>query len=288
MLNTISVLRGVMEDIEVGRGETARTKTTVIQSLERGLNILELVARDGAGISMAEVSRRIGLHASTTFHLLRTLSSLGYLVQDEVTRKYYVGSKVFQLVASAWSEAQLIKTSEQFLTELTELTAETSHLGIFDHGEVIVVHKVEGGSNVRVSERVGYPRPAHCTAIGKTLLAYLTESDLKAFLGKHELCSFTPKTITAAALLEQELKRVRDQGYGFDDEEHFQGIRCLAAPVRNFTGAVVAAVGISGPLWRVSLDRVTQLTESVKTTGERLSRQLGYLGKDKSENLEKV
>jgi DNA-binding IclR family transcriptional regulator len=253
-------------------------KGTMIQSLQRGLGILELIAKDGTGLTMAEVSRKIGLHTSTTFHLLRTLTSLGYLVQDETTREYRLGSKVFRLAASVLTEVQILNTSGPLLAEMAQQTGETSHLAIFEHGEVIVIDKVDGSSPVRLSDRVGYPRPAHATAIGKVLLAHLPEAELKTFLGTHELKPMTPRTINAAPVLEQELVRVRDQGYAFDDEEFTQGIRCLAAPVRNFTGLVVAAVGISGPVWRVSLDRVAQLTEFVKAMGHRLSRELGYGG----------
>lgn len=253
-------------------------KGTTIQSLQRGLSILEMIARNGAGVTMAEVSRKIGLHPSTTFHLLRTLTALGYLVQEGTSREYRLGSKIFQLAASAWTEVQLLRISAPLLTEMAQQTGETSHLAIFDNGEVIVINKIDGGGPVRLSDRVGYPRPAHATAIGKVLLAHLSEVEQKAFLAKHELRSCTPRTITAVPVLEQELARVRDQGYAFDDEEFAQGIRCLAAPVRNFTGDVVAAIGISGPVWRVSLDRVAQLTEFVKTMGHRLSRELGYGG----------
>ena len=251
---------------------------TIIQSLQRGLNILELIAKKGAGLSMAEVSREIGLHPSTTFHLLRTLVTLGYLAQDETTREYLVGSKVFQLAASAWTEAELIRISAPLLTEIARQTGETTHLAIFDHGEVIVVDKVEGSAPVRVSERVGYPRPAHCTAIGKVLLASLPESELKALLKTYEFKPITPRSITSTSLLDQELQRVKNQGFAFDDEEFSQGIRCLAAPVRNFTGDVVATIGISGPVFRVSLDRVAQLTEFLKAAAYRLSQLLGYPG----------
>ncbi len=251
-------------------------KAALIQSLQRGLTILELIALKGKGATTAEVSRQIGLHTSTTFHLLRTLTSLGYLVQDEATREYRLGSKVFHLAASAWTEVQLFKVSSPILAEIAEQTGETSHLAILERGEVIVVNKIDGSSPVRLSDRVGYPRPAHCTAIGKVLLAHMPEGELKIFLSKYELKPFTPRTITVIPMLEQELMRVREQGYGFDDEEFNQGIRCLAAPVRNFTGSVVAAVGISGPVWRVSLDRVAPLTELLKTMGNRLSQELGY------------
>jgi DNA-binding IclR family transcriptional regulator len=248
----------------------------MIQSLQRGLGILELVAEDGTGITMAEISRKIGLHTSTTFHLLRTLTSLGYLVQEEGSREYHLGSKVFRLAASVWSEVQLVNISGPLLTEMAQETGETSHLAVYEHGEVIVINKVDGSGPVRLSDRVGYPRPAHATAIGKVLVAHLPDAEQKAFLNKHELRAFTPRTITAVPSFEQELMRVREQGYAFDDEEFNQGIRCLAGPVRNFTGQVVAALGISGPVWRVSLDRVAQLTELVKSIGHRLSQELGY------------
>lgn len=253
----------------------------IIQSLQRGLGILEVIAKKGKGITMAEVSREIGLHTSTTFHLLRTLSTLGYLVQDETTREYLLGSKVFHLAALACTEVQLSKIAKPFLVEMAQETGEASHMAILERGEVIVIDKIDGSSPVRVSDRVGYPRPAHCTAIGKTLLAYLPEAELKTLLETSGLRPFTAKTITAIPILEQELTRVRKQGYAFDDEEFAQGIRCLAAPVRNFTGHVVAAIGISGPVWRVSLDRVAQLTEFVKTMGQRLSQQLGHSGEEK-------
>lgn len=258
------------------RTEERTTKGPLIQSIQRGLGILEIVAKSGTGVTMVEVSREIGLHTSTTFHLMRTLTTLGYLVQDESTKQYFLGSKVFHLAASAWTEVQLFRIAKPFLVYMAQHTGETSHLAILERGEVIVIDKVDGSSPVRLTDRVGYPRPAHCTAIGKALLAHLPEGELKAFLQAGEFRASTPKTITAGPILEQELARVREQGYAVDDEEFAQGIRCLAAPVRNFTGHVVAAVGISGPVWRVSLDRVAQLTEFVKSIGHRLSQHLGY------------
>lgn len=251
-------------------------KGPIIQSLQRGLAILEIVAKNGHGVTMAEVSREIGLHPSTTFHLLRTLATLGYLVQDGTTRQYHLGSKVFHLAASAWTEVQLVKVATPLLAEMARETGETSHLAVLERGEAIVINKIDGSSPVRLTERVGYPRPAHCTAIGKVLLAHLPEAELKVFLKATDLRPLTPKTITAASILEQELERVQKQEYAFDDEEFAQGIRCLAAPVRNFTGQVVAAIGVSGPVWRVSLDRVAELTEVVKTMGHRLSQHLGH------------
>ena len=247
----------------------------IIQSLQRGLSILELIAKKQGGMTTVEISREIGLHTSTTFHLLRTLTTLGYLVQDENTKQYRVGSKVFHLATSVSHEVQLLKMANPFLVDMAKETGETSHLALFERGEVIVVGKVDGEGPVGVTERVGYPRPAHCTAIGKVLLAHLPIAELKAFLDSADLRAMTPRTITAVPTLEQELERVRVQGYAIDDEEYSQGLRCIAAPVRNFTRNVVAAVGVSGPVWRVSLDRIALLTTAVRAAAQRLSQELG-------------
>jgi IclR family acetate operon transcriptional repressor len=257
---------------------SAAPKTPTIQSLQRGLGILEFVAKKGGGVTMAEVSRHVGLHTSTTFHLLRTLSTLGFLQQDETTKQYFPGSKIFHLATSASTELQLLNSASPLLADLARQTGETSHLAVLERGEVIVIAKVDGSSRVGVNDRVGYPRPAHCTAIGKVLLSSLAGADLDAFLAGADLASFTAKTITSAAQFRQELDRVRAQGYAFDDEEFVQGIRCLASGVRNFSGRVVGAVGISGPVWRVSLDRVAPLTGLVMDAARRLSHSLGHAG----------
>ncbi len=247
-----------------------------IQSLQRGLSILEYVSRRGEGVTMAEISRHVGLHTSTTFHLVRTLSALGYLHQDQVTREYCAGAKIFHLAASASTEVQLLKLAGPTLSEMARQTGETSHLAVLERGEVIVVEKVDGTSQVRLSDRVGYPRPAHCTAIGKALLASLPHAELDACLQNADLRPLTPKTITSAAQLRHELDRVRTQHYAVDDEEFAQGIRCVASSVRNFSGQVKAAIGVSGPVWRVTLDRIGELTKLVVDAAQRLSQTLGY------------
>ncbi len=251
-----------------------------IQSLQRGLSILEYVSRRGEGVTMAEISRHVGLHTSTTFHLVRTLSALGYLHQDQATREYCAGAKIFHLAASASTEVQLLKLAGPMLSELARQTGETSHLAVLERGEVIVVEKVDGSSQVRLTDRVGYPRPAHCTAIGKALLASLPDAELDAFLQNANLRPLTPKTITSVAQLRHELDRVRTQHYAVDDEEFAQGIRCVASSVRNFSGQVKAAIGVSGPVWRVTLDRIGELTKLVVDAAQRLSQTLGYVPAD--------
>jgi IclR family acetate operon transcriptional repressor len=233
-----------------------------------------LVAQNGKGTTLVEISRASGLHPSTAFHLLRTLVGLGYVVQDHETREYRLGSRVFQVAVAASTEAQLAETARPYLVELTKDTGETSHLAILERGEAVVVSRVEGASPLQVVNRVGSPRPTHCTAIGKVLLAALSEPELAAVLDR-KLTAYTAKTITSPAELRRELARVKAEGHAMDDEEFAEGVRCIAAPVRNFTGRVVAAVGISGPLWRMTPDTLPALIETVKRAAGLISAQLG-------------
>ena len=184
----------------------------MIQSLQRALGVLEVVANNHAPIGSTEIARKVGLHPSTTHHLLQTLTSLGYLAQDEQTREYYIGSKVFQVAAVAWNEANLLKLAAPALAEVVHHTGETAHLSLITQHEVTVIHKVEGKDPITVSARVGYPSPAHCTANGKILLATFPKDQLKEFLSENELRPFTPNSVVSIELLERELSRVRGSG----------------------------------------------------------------------------
>ena len=236
---------------ERAKRRAATSPAPYIQSLQRGFRILEVVTRSEKGIAVAEIARETGLHVSTTFHLLRTLVALGYVSQEDGSRKYRLGPKVFQLGAAARTENHLAEIAAPLLEELARRTGETSHLAVWHRDEIITISKVDGSSPVQLSERVGHPRPVHCTAIGKVLLAWLPEAERKAFLANARLDPRTPKTITSVPQLEQELVKVCAQGYAFDDEEFTQGIRCIASPVWNFQrprrrGAGHLGAGLAG------------------------------------------
>lgn len=252
-----------------------RAADGVIQSLQRGLGIMEVVAARGSGATLVEISRELGLHPSTAFHLLRTLVALGYLSQDGSTRTYRLGSKVFQLGASASTEGRLVDVAESFVAELARESRETSHLAVHEHGRAVVICKGDGSGPLVVSERIGTRRPLHCTAIGKVLLAYLPEPEVLASLSQTRLLRYTARTIIDRASLERELTRVRERGYAVDDEEFSQGVRCVAAPVFNVSGQLVAALGVSGPTIRVTRERMAELITLVTGSARRLSRHLG-------------
>lgn len=251
-------------------------KPLPVQSIARAFHILETIADRPDGISHADLSKAVGLHASTTFHLLRTMLALGYLRQDADTKRYHLARRLFLLAARVSDEVNLVNAAAPVMRELAESMGETAHLGVLSREGAITIAKSEGTSTFRVSERLGVVRPAHCTAIGKALLAALPQGELDDFLAGVELKEFTPRTIVDPVRLRREIGRVRETGYAVDDTEFNAELRCAAAVVRDFSGRSVAALGISGPTWRIKADDIARMGKRVATAAERLSAELGF------------
>jgi IclR family transcriptional regulator, KDG regulon repressor len=247
-----------------------------IQSIERAFAILEEVARSPEGIGLAELGKRVGLHNSTAFHLLKTMVSLGYVQQDKESKRYRIGRQLFTLAAGALNEIELVTLATPVLENLTQETGECSHFAIRSGDSIVVLARTAGSGLFQMTDKVGVVRPAHCTALGKVLIAHLTPSQLERFLGGSELRRFTAKTIVEREPLLRELVEVRRTGTGFDDGEFDAEGRCVAAAVRDFTGQVAGAIGISGPIWRLSIQAIQAKAEQVREAAEMLSRQLGF------------
>lgn len=259
---------------EGAEADPARERTGV-QSIERAFSILSQIAQH-QGISLAELSKKVGLHNSTTFHLVRTMVELGIVRQAKETKRYHLGRRIFSLAASSSSEVEFIATATPFLQELASATGESSHLGIRSGADVVIAAKVAGAGAFQLVERAGAVRPFHCTALGKVLMAGLPNADLRRYSTASPLAPSTPKSITDPELLWDEIMRVRETGLGYDDAEFDHEVRCVAAPVYDFRGQVVGAIGISGPVWRITLQRLQQLAAQVKLTAAEVSEELGY------------
>jgi DNA-binding IclR family transcriptional regulator len=247
-----------------------------IRTLRRGLQVLDVIAEHGGRLALTEIARRLGLHFSTTHHMVKTLQTSGYVIQDDESREYRLGGRLLRLAAVACSEDEIGHLGEPLVSELSLKTALTSQLAVLDCHHVVVIRQIDADGPWRLAERVGTPRPAYCTALGKVLLANQTPEGLQAYLNRTELRPLTPRSITTAAGLQAEIARVRALGISVDDEEFSAGIRCVAAPVMNFTGNVRAAIGVSGPAWSLTLERLQELAPVVREFAERLSRQLGW------------
>lgn len=247
-----------------------------VQSIARAFAIVEEVARNREGIGLAELSKRVGLHNSTTFHLVKTMVQLGYVTQLADSRKYRIGRRMFTLAAGALDEIELVSVATPILEKLTAATGEYSHFAIRSGEQIVVVAKTAGTGIFQMVDRTGAVRPAHATALGKVLLAALSPSQLERYLASCELHKFTAKTISEKDALLREIEEVRRKGLAFDDGEFDPEARCVAVPVRDFTGRVAGAIGMSGPMWRLSLQALQEKSKYVREAAVELSAELGY------------
>jgi IclR family KDG regulon transcriptional repressor len=252
----------------------AQKERAGVQSLERAFGLLEAIAQARQGIGLAELSKKVGLHNSTTFHLVKTMVALGYIRQGR-DKRYRIGRALFALAAGSLDEVELVSLAIPVLEDLTEVTGESGHFAVRSGDSVVVIAKTSGSGAFQLTDRVGVMRPAHGTALGKVLLAALTPVQLDRFLQNHELAALTPKTITEPELLRQEVREVARTGVAYDDGEFNAEVRCVAVPVYDYTGQVVGALGISGPIWRLSIPVLQKQTELVRAAARRLSAELG-------------
>ena len=247
-----------------------------VQSIERAFSIAEEIARNREGIGLAELSKRVGLHNSTTFHLVKTMVQLGYVSQLADSRKYRIGRRMFTLAAGALDEIELVSVATPVLEKLTSETGEYSHFAIRSGEQIVVVAKTAGTGIFQMVDRTGAVRPAHATALGKVLLAALSPSQLERYLETCELRKFTAKTIVERDALLREIEEVRRKGLAFDDGEFDPEARCVAVPVLDFTGRVAGAIGMSGPMWRLSLQALQEKSKYVREAAVELSAELGF------------
>ena len=247
-----------------------------VQSLARAFGIMEEVARSRDGISLAELSKRVGLHNSTTFHLVKTMVSLGYIRQIKDSKRYRIGRPLFALAASALDEIEMVSLAMPVLEDLSRETGEGGHFAVRMGNSVVVIARTAAPGAFQLTERVGVVRPAHCTALGKVILAALRADQLDRLLARIELTPVTPKSIIEIDALKKDLNDVRSSGIAFDDGEFNLEVRCVGVPVKDFTGQVIGAIGISGPIWRLSLQALQSRAVTVQAAAMRLSSEFGY------------
>jgi len=261
---------------------TAQKERGGIQSLERAFAILEEVARNREGINLADLSKAVGLHNSTTFHLVKTMAQLGYLSQVRDSKRYRVGSRLFTLAAGALEENSFLALATPVLETLTGETGDAAHFAIRSGSEIVVIARTSGSGLLQMVDRTGSQRPAHATALGKVLLAALNDAQIRQFLGDAPLRKFTARTIVERDSLLREIAEVRRTGIGYDDGEFDAEIRCVAVPVHDFAGRTAGAVGISGPVWRLSLQSLKDKSQQVRKAARVISAQLGHNDKKAS------
>jgi IclR family pca regulon transcriptional regulator len=250
------------------------------QSLERGLAILGCFTPSRPVLGIADIADELGMSRSTTHRYVITLVALGYLEQG-ASRKYRLGLRVTDLGMSALNSTGLREHARPYLEELRQRTSYTTSLGVLDGSEVLYVDRARsfrrGQSQIDLGLQPGSRLPAYCTSMGKLLLAYLPDSQQRDVLAEIKLTKRGPKTISSKKALRAELEQIREAGFAVDDEELSAGLYAIAAPVRNESRDVVAAVNLAAHSSMIALEElVDALGPHLVSTADRISARLGY------------
>ena len=241
-----------------------------IQSLARGLKILNLLEHARNGMGTTEVANQLSIDKSSASRLLHTLAKYGFVDQDEHTSRYSLGPQLLTLGQHLLNRITLRDHARPYLHQLVDKTGECAHLAIQAQRQALYIDQVESTAALRVESEIGTLSPLHCTALGKVMLAF---GDCHM---PEELKPFTHRTVTDRSTLEAQLVQTGRRGYAIDDEEYNYGVRCVAAPVYDHRGALVGTIGISGPAGRVTLERIDEFGTVVKDTAAALSTRLGF------------
>jgi len=243
---------------------------TEIQSLARGLKILDILGESPSGVSVTELAEQLNLDKGSASRLVATLAAHAYAEKDPVSRRYTLGPQVVTLSRSLLARLPLREVAKPFLRELMEKSGECSHVAILSQGKVLYIDQVESAASLRVNAEIGSLSPLHCTALGKSLLAY-SRIPLPQTLER-----FTENTLVTSDALRRNLELVREQGYALDNEEFDLGVRCIAAPVFDYRDKVIGSIGISGPVTRMTAKTMPHFAELVIKVSQALSEKMRF------------
>ncbi|MBI1921947.1 MAG: IclR family transcriptional regulator [Geobacter sp.] len=248
----------------------------VIQIVEHALDLLEQFHDDVDELGIAELSRRLKLHKNKVFRLLATLQSRHYIEQNTATENYRLGLKNLELGQAVIRHMGLIRLARPVQEALVRKCRETSYLATMKDFQIVYLDAVESDLFLRVVPTLGEKLPIYCTAAGKVLAASLNEEILQKYIRTSELKRFTPNTICDPAELANQLRSIADLGYAVDNEELNEGVKCVSAPIVDYTRQVVGAVSISGPSMRLTAERMDhELIPLVTKAAEEISFRLG-------------
>jgi IclR family transcriptional regulator, KDG regulon repressor len=252
-------------------------RENTVKSVSRALDIINIVSLKKDGLGVTEIAKQMDINKSSVYRILSTLARYGYIEQDEETGRYKLGYKFLEVSSKLLESIDLRAEAKPYLRELENDTNEVIHLVVYDQGEVVYIEKLEGTETLRMHSKVGKRAPMHCTSVGKAILAHLPSSVVLDILERKGMPMHTDKTITDWDVFLQELIQVKQKGYALDLEENEYGIRCIAVPIFDHLGKVIAAVSVSGPTIRMTDERIEQLQTRMLQIGKQISARLGYI-----------
>lgn len=247
-----------------------------IQSVERALKILEILAEYPEGVGVTELSLKLDVAKSTAHRLLNTLLEQHYVSKDTKTDSYVLGTQILLIANQVQENLSIVEISKAEIHNLSELTNETVHLCLFDKDEIVYIDKVESNQTIRMHSRIGTRSLMHCTGVGKAILAYLDKDEVEDILSRKGMQAKTNNTISNLEDMRIELKKISENGFAIDNIENEEGIRCVAAPIFNHNKKPIAALSISSPSARVTYDKAyKEFSHYVMQSAKSISQQLG-------------
>jgi len=245
-----------------------------VKSVLKATHIIECLSQGEKGL--VEVAKEVGLHVATARRLLLTLVDTNFVQQNEENKKYSLSLKILLIAKRASNNLDLRRISLPYLKELMRKSNETANLVIEDSNKAVYIEQVECQNSLRTANKVGSRAPMYCTAVGKILLSSRSEEEREKYVRSVSLVPFSPNTITDKDKLLAELKTVSRTNVAVDNEEQVIGERCLAAPIRDLNGDVVAAISISGPSVRLPMNRIEELKPTILEVSLNISQRLGF------------
>lgn len=251
--------------------------TTKNQSVDKALIIIEYMAEMRAPMKLLDISKGVGFPSSTILRLLTSLMDRGYVYQDKETLKYSLTLKFCKIGNSVKSSLNVTEIVHSYLLDISNQSGETAYFAIEQDMTLVYLDAI-GGSNLQNTnlKRIGHVAPLHAAGIGKLLLLNYDEDQLMKFIHAKGLPRFTENTICTYEELKTELEKVRKQGYAIDNQECDEGIRCIAMPIRNYTGNTIGGISISGPTNRILPEFYEKFLEILRPVSLEISRNLGY------------
>lgn len=258
--------------------ENKTFKAEKIKSIEKALNLLELLS-DNEEMSITKISKKLHMGLSTVYRMLTTLKYRGYVIQNQQTSKYTLAIKLFVLGCKVQRAINLVKLITPSLQKLSQHTKESINFAILEGREAVCLSKIESPEVLRTDIETGARLPAHCTAVGKGLLAFLSEREFTILYGKDnkKLCTPTSNSISSVMELKKCLKKIKRDGYAIDKEEFKIGINCLGVPIMNNEGKSIAGISVTGPSSRFTLSEMKKLKSTLISISKDISNKLNIL-----------
>jgi len=248
-----------------------------IKLLDKSLDILENFYKKDSALTITELSEILKTYPSTIHRILETLKYRGYVEQDPVSKKYFLGLKLVELGKYKINKLDLAKIAYPFLKELVNQFNENAYLGIYYDEKVLFLEKVESNHIVTMHTHIGKTAPLHCTALGKVLLTSLSKEEINKILSKYKLKRFTEKTITNKKLLKVEVNKVKKQGFALDLGEYEKDVSCIATGILNYQRKIIGTISVSLPYYRLnSKTKLNNIKEAVIQKGKEISIRMGY------------